>query len=168
MVENYVHKEYKYYKHCILNRHQLLDKYLEYSNKRYKHYSEFEYKTEIENFLSDYEKNTVSNGLISINSFEYQGNVFIHDVFKNSFYCLENKCYLLDVPKEATILSVNKHYTDDIYCIGDYVYMPELNYMTSKEETKTFKIKEIHLFLDTCIIVTKCNEKIAIRDLTKW
>ena len=42
------------------------------------------------------------------------------------------------------------------------------NYMTSKEETKTFKIKEIHLFLDTCIIVTKCNEKIAIRDLTKW
>ena len=46
--------------------------------------------------------------------------------------------------------------------------MPELNYMTSKEETKTFKIKEIHLFLDTCIIVTKCNEKIAIRDLTKW
>lgn len=167
MVENYIHKKYKDY---ILNRHQLLDKYLEYSNKRYKYYSELEYKTSIENFLADYEKNTVNKGLISVNSFEYQGKVFIHDVFKNSFHCLENGCYLLDIPKQATILSVNKHYTDDIYCIGDYVCIPELIYLTNKGETKTFKmeIKEIHLFLDSCIIVTKCNEKIAIKDLRKW
>ena len=167
MVENYIHKNNKDY---ILNRHQLLAKYLEYSNKRWKYYSEFEYKTLIENFLADYEKNTINNGLISINSFEYQGKVFIHDVFKNSFFCLEDKFYLLDIPKQATILSVNKHYTDDIYCIGDYVYIPELIYLTNKGETKTFKmeIKEIHLFLDSCIIVTKCNEKIAIKDLRKW
>jgi hypothetical protein len=167
MVENYIHKKYKDY---ILNRNQLLDKYFEYSNKKRKYYSEFEYKASIENFLSDYEKNTINKGLISINSFDYDGNIFTHDVFKSSFYCFKNKCYLLEIPKEATLISVNKHYSDAIYSVGDYVYIPKLIYIDSKGETKTFKmkIKEIHLFLDTCIIVTECNEKIAIKDLEKW